>query len=145
MTPLRTCLVIEDDEDIGGLLEAILSSAGFSVSVEETGTDGLLAAAATAPSMITLDVGLPDMDGREVARALRKFTQVPIIMITAFAQPGDELDGIAAGATAYLSKPFRPAALRDLVQKLFPSDSDVAVATPAVSPIPHPLTQGPLP
>ncbi|BCW36063.1 hypothetical protein StoSoilA2_21190 [Arthrobacter sp. StoSoilA2] len=120
MTSRGKCLVIEDDPDIGGLLEVILTGAGFDVHIEETGTDGLLTAASLEPALITLDVGLPDMDGRHVVRKLREITQAPILMITAFAQTDYELDGMAGGATAYLSKPFRPAALRSLVQRLCP-------------------------
>lgn len=114
------CLVIEDDADIGGLLEAILAGEGFDVHVETTGTGGLAAAARLEPALITLDLGLPDMHGHDVARTLRERTTAPILMITALARPGDEIAGFAAGASAYLAKPFRPAELRDLVSNLLP-------------------------
>ncbi|NQD90086.1 response regulator transcription factor, partial [Paenarthrobacter sp. CM16] len=77
-------------------------------------------------TLITLDLGLPDMDGREVAGLLRAVTNAPILMITAFAAVGDELDGLAAGASAYLPKPFRPAQLRDLVDQLCPVEARIA-------------------
>ncbi|WP_458107722.1 response regulator [Arthrobacter sp. R3-55] len=109
MTSRGRCLVIEDDEDIAGLIEVLLTTAGFDVRVEATGTEGLLAAASVELKLITLDLGLPDMDGREVAGLLRDVTKAPILMITAFAATGDELDGFSAGASAYLPKPFRPA------------------------------------
>lgn len=120
MSSRGICLVIEDDPDIAGLLETILTGMGFEVRVEETGTDGILSAAGLELVLITLDVGLPDRDGREVARRLRGLSDAPILMITAFAQPGDELDGMAAGASAYLTKPFRPAQLRAKVLDLCP-------------------------
>lgn len=120
MTSRGTCLVIEDDEDIGSLIEIILAAAGFDVRIEQTGAGSLLVTGSQELALITLDVGLPDIDGREVARKLRKLSTTPILMITAFAQPGVELDGMAVGASAYLAKPFRPAQLRALVQELCP-------------------------
>lgn len=120
MSSYGVCLVIEDDEDIGGLLEVILAASGFEVRVEETGRGGLSAAADLELALITLDLGLPDLDGRDVARKLREISDAPILMITAHTHPGDELDGMASGASAYLTKPFRPAQLRTLVQELCP-------------------------
>lgn len=120
MSTRGICLVVDDDPDIGGLLEVILTGMGFEVRVEESGTDGLLSAADLDLALITLDMGLPDMDGREVARRLREISEAPILMITAFVESGDELDSMAAGATAYLAKPFRPSQLRSLVQGLCP-------------------------
>ncbi|YCK79783.1 response regulator (plasmid) [Arthrobacter sp. D3-18] len=131
MTSRGKCLVIEDDEDIAGLIEAILTAADFDVRVETTGTEGLLAAASAELTLITLDLGLPDMDGREVAGLLRDVSKAPILMITAFAGVGDELDGFSAGATAYLPKPFRPTQLRNLVDQLCPRE--VRLARPVTS------------
>lgn len=112
------CLVIEDDADIRHLIELILSGAGYEVRAVATAADGLLAASSLDLVLITLDIGLPDADGRDTARQLRSLSDAPVLMITAYAATDDELAGIAAGATAYLSKPFRPAQLRTLVQKL---------------------------
>jgi two-component system OmpR family response regulator len=128
MTSRGACLVIEDDPDIGGLLETIISGMGFDVRLEQTGTESLLAATSDL-ALITLDLGLPDMDGREVAQILRRISNVPILMITAHAQPRDELEGMAAGANAYLPKPFRPAQLRTIVQKLCPEPHPAADST----------------
>jgi len=115
-----TCLIIEDDPDIRNLLCLILSSEGFQVHSEATGMQGLRAAHQLRPALITLDLGLPDLNGYDVARQLRKITQAPLAMITAYSAPDDELDGIASGASAYLIKPFRPARLRELVRSLCP-------------------------
>ncbi|CAM3307629.1 Transcriptional regulatory protein SrrA [Arthrobacter ulcerisalmonis] len=114
------CLVIEDDPDIRGLLGLILSGAGFEVHAEATGAADLSAARRLDLDLITLDLGLPDLDGHDVARRIRELSTAPLLMITAYAEPGDELDGMAAGATGYLIKPFRSAQLRALVQKLCP-------------------------
>lgn len=112
------CLVIEDDADIRGLIEVVLSGAGFETHAASTGAEGIDAARALDPILITLDLGLPDIDGHEVARQIREFTDTPIIMLTARAKPTDELAGMASGAAAYLTKPFRPKQLRALALKL---------------------------
>lgn len=123
MSVRGACLVIEDDADIQGLISLILLAAGFEVHTEETGTAGLLAASERQLALITLDLGLPDVDGRELARQLRTVSSAPLLMITAFAETADELLGIAAGASAYLTKPFRPAQLRALVNQLCPEQA----------------------
>ena len=117
------CLVIEDDADIGDLVSFILSQAGFEVHVARSGMEGLDAAAALDPALITLDLGLPDVDGLHVAQSLRGITAVPILMLTARARIGDEMDGLSAGASGYLVKPFRPRELRILADQLCPPKS----------------------
>lgn len=86
MSTRGICLVIEDDADIRGLLSVILTNAGFEVHAIETGAEGLHAATRLDLTLITLDLGLPDMDGRDVSRRLRALTEAPILIITAFAQ-----------------------------------------------------------
>lgn len=115
------CLVIEDDPDIGGLIEVIISGMGFRVRLEETGTTGLLALSPQT-ALITLDLGLPDMNGLDVAHQMRKVSTAPILMLTAHAYPEVEFDGLAAGADAFLAKPFRPSELRAAVARLCPQD-----------------------
>lgn len=130
------CLVIEDDEDIRDLLTLILTQDGFEVRAVETGTEGLsIAAGATPLALVTLDRGLPDMDGRDVARSVRTLTAAPILMITAFAESSDELDGMAAGASAYLAKPFRPAQLRAFVRELCPQRLSACGEEPPAVPL----------
>ena len=124
------CLVIEDDEDTSGLIGVILTGQGFDVHFAETGAEALLIASGSALSLITLDLGLPDMDGRAVARRLRHVTAVPILMITAYAQAEDELNGIASGASAYLIKPFHPVQLRAIVQNICPDPEITRLSTP---------------
>ncbi|YCI74479.1 response regulator [Arthrobacter sp. R1-13] len=116
----RVCLVIEDDQDIRDLLSTILTGLGFTVHAEATGDAGLRAAETLDLDLITLDLGLPDVNGLDVAHHLRALSKAPIIMITAWTEPGDELNGVASGADAYLTKPFRPHLLRELVQRLCP-------------------------
>lgn len=105
-------LLIEDDERIAGPLAEGLGRYGFSVERVRTAAAAL---AAAEPDMVLLDLGLPDMDGIDVCRALRRRSEVPIIMITA---RGDEIDrvlGLELGADDYMAKPF---GVRELVARI---------------------------
>lgn len=113
----RAYLVIEDDQDIRNLIST--------VHAEATGTAGLRAAGALDLDLITLDLGLPDLNGPDVAHHLRALSQASILMITAWAGLGDELNGVASGADADLTKPFRPHLLRELIQQPCPPQLSV--------------------
>ncbi|MGO4188904.1 response regulator transcription factor [Pseudarthrobacter sp. TAF60_1] len=112
MSDARVGLVIEDDQDIRELVRAVLTQAGFDVSVAASGTEGVLAARSLNPDVITLDLGLPDIDGFEVSRQIREFSDAYIVMLTARAEELDTLIGLESGADDYLTKPFRPRELR---------------------------------
>ncbi|QCP00569.1 response regulator transcription factor [Arthrobacter sp. 24S4-2] len=105
-------LVIEDDHDIRELVRVVLVQAGFDVQVASSGSAGVLAAKELNPAVITLDLGLPDIDGFEVARQIRQFSDAYIVMLTARAEELDTLIGLESGADDYLTKPFRPRELR---------------------------------
>jgi DNA-binding response OmpR family regulator len=128
MEKKRVCLVVEDDSDICGLITVVLSRAGFEVKAVSTGAEGIAAAADPAIALVTLDLGLPDMDGHVVARAIRALSDAPLLFLTARSEKDDLLAGLASGAAAYLTKPFRPQELRDLALELSPA---------AVSQAPH--------
>jgi two-component system OmpR family response regulator len=102
------CLVIEDDLDIRDLLCLILSGAGFEVHAEATGAAGLRAAKRLNLTLITLDLGLPDLDGHDVARQLRTLSTAPLLMITAYAEPDDELGGWSPAPTHTYPSPSGP-------------------------------------
>ncbi|GAB2732423.1 response regulator transcription factor [Arthrobacter bambusae] len=112
MTELRVGLVIEDDHDIRELVRVVLSQAGFEVHMATSGAAGIRAARDLNPHVITLDLGLPDIDGFEVARQVRNFSDAYIVMLTAKADELDTLLGLESGADDYLTKPFRPRELR---------------------------------
>jgi two-component system OmpR family response regulator len=116
----QVCLVIEDDSDIRGLITAVLTRAGFKVLAVGSGAEGKAAAAAAGAtlSLITLDLGLPDIDGRDLSLELRKLSPAPLLFLTARAEDDDVLAGLAAGAAAYLTKPFLPSTLRETALKL---------------------------
>lgn len=112
MGELGVALVIEDDDDVRNLVDAVLQQAGFEVYSAGTGREGVEVARQHQASIITLDVGLPDIDGFEVLRRLRQFSDAYVVMLTG---RDDELDTITAlqgGADDYITKPFRPRELR---------------------------------
>jgi two-component system OmpR family response regulator len=117
------CLVIEDDEDIAGLIGLILTREGYTVRSVRTASAALHQLRGLKPALITLDLGLPDLDGLQIAKDLRKLSPAPLLMITSRASASDQYNGMAAGASAYLIKPFRPGELRDAVSKLSPARS----------------------
>ncbi|XAS68262.1 response regulator transcription factor [Micrococcaceae bacterium Sec5.7] len=112
MSESRVGLVIEDDHDIRELIRVVLTQAGFDVKVATSGSAGVLAAKELNPAVITLDLGLPDIDGFEVSRQIRQFSDAYIVMLTARAEELDTLIGLESGADDYLTKPFRPRELR---------------------------------
>lgn len=114
----RVCLVVEDNADIRGLITLVLTRAGFEVRAVSTGAEGIAAAADPAVSLITLDLGLPDMDGHVVARAIRALSTAPLLFLSARSDSDDVLAGMASGAAAYLTKPFRPRELQELAEEL---------------------------
>ncbi|MBP5865986.1 response regulator transcription factor [Streptomyces scabiei] len=105
-------LLIEDDERIAGPLAEGLARYGYTVERARTGSAALVAA---EPEMVLLDLGLPDMDGIDVCRALRLRSDVPIIMITARGEEVDRVLGLELGADDYMAKPF---GVRELVARI---------------------------
>jgi DNA-binding response OmpR family regulator len=112
MSDARVGLVIEDDHDIRELVRTVLTQAGFEVTVASSGAEGVLVAKTLNPDVITLDLGLPDIDGFEVSRQIREFSDAYIVMLTARTEELDTLIGLESGADDYLTKPFRPRELR---------------------------------
>jgi DNA-binding response OmpR family regulator len=99
-------LVVDDEPRLLAFLRSELKASGYRVSVANDGKSALRAAAARGPDLVILDVMLPDMDGFEVARQLRKESSVPILMLTARTNDTDKVEGLDAGADDYLTKPF---------------------------------------
>lgn len=109
----KRALVVEDDDDIRGLLQVVLEQMGFEVTAVETGAAGVASARASSPDLVTLDIGLPDVDGVAVLTDLRTFLDGTIVMISARGRQDDVALAMDAGATAYLLKPFRARALKE--------------------------------
>jgi two-component system KDP operon response regulator KdpE len=104
-------LVIEDDADIRLFLATNLEAAGFVVIGEGRGRAGLAQAEERAPALVILDLGLPDMDGIDVVRALRQQGAVPVIILSARTDERQKVRALDAGADDYLTKPFGVAEL----------------------------------
>lgn len=113
----RTAVVIEDDDDVRDLLHTVLTGSGFRVHTAPAGLAGVEMVRRLMPDVVTLDVGLPDIDGFEVAERIRRFSTTFIVMLTARTDASDEKRGFDAGADRYLRKPFRPAELRRHLQE----------------------------
>ena len=114
-----TALVIEDDADIRALVAAVLAGSGFDVHQSGTGRDVEMLLEKHQPDLITLDLGLPDVDGVEVCRRIRESSDAYIIMLTARTEEGDRLIGLHVGADDYMSKPFSTRELQARVTALF--------------------------
>jgi DNA-binding response OmpR family regulator len=102
----HTILVVEDEENIASFVAMYLKRAGFTVRAAATGSEGLEKASADPPSLIVLDLMLPDLDGIDVCRRIRQRSDVPILMLTARDDDIDKIIGLEVGADDYLTKPF---------------------------------------
>src|SRR5437868_1384193 len=106
-----TILVVDDELNIAELIELYLTREGFRVVKAATGEDGVRAVAEHRPRLVVLDVGLPDIDGLEVCRRLRRTSTIPVIFLTARDGEVDRVLGLELGADDYVTKPFSPAEL----------------------------------
>jgi len=118
-TEIRRAVVIEDDPDIRGLLVRVLVKQGFEVTQAAAGLPGVEEVRRIRPDLVTLDLNLPDLDGLEVCKLLREFSDAFIVMLTARADELDKLTGLDNGADEYLSKPFSPRELQSRINALF--------------------------
>ena len=112
---MPTVLVVDDERQIATIARDYLTRAGFSVTLAGDGASALASARERRPDLVVLDLGLPKLDGLEVARVLRRESDVPIIMLTARVDESDRLRGFEVGADDYLTKPFSP---RELVARV---------------------------
>jgi two-component system KDP operon response regulator KdpE len=105
-TNLSRILIVDDEVAILRLLHTSLDTGEFFLHQAENGHAALAAAVAVKPDIILLDLGLPDMDGVEVIRRIREWSQVPIIVLSVREREGDKMEALDAGADDYLTKPF---------------------------------------
>ena len=101
-------LIAEDDGDIRGLLKLYLEGEGFRVLEADNGADALTMAREQTPDMAILDIMMPRMNGFELTRALRKYSDIPILILSAKSQDNDKILGLNLGADDYIAKPFNP-------------------------------------
>jgi two-component system OmpR family response regulator len=112
MDELGVAVVIEDDADVRNLLEGVLTQAGFEVHTAVDGRAGVEVVRSKQANVVTLDIGLPDIDGFEVLRRIRHFSDAYVVMLTGRTEEPDLLSALNAGADDYIAKPFRPRELR---------------------------------
>src|SRR5213080_2615125 len=105
---VATILVVDDEPRIVQIVRDYLQHGGFAVLVAVDGPTALRTARTGRPDLVVLDLGLPGLDGLDVARSLRRDGQLPIIMLTARTEESDKLVGLELGADDYLTTPFSP-------------------------------------
>lgn len=115
----RRALVVEDDEDIRSLIEFTLQTQGFVVTAVDTGLAAVEAVRTLDPDLVTLDLGLPGIDGIETCRRIRELSDAYIVMITARDEEIDRLIGLETGADDFLPKPLSVRELKARVNALF--------------------------
>jgi DNA-binding response OmpR family regulator len=110
-----TVLVVEDERDLARMVQAYLERSGYGVVLAHTGTDAVARARDAHPDVIVLDLGLPGLDGVEVCRQVRTFSDCYVLMLTARDDEMDKVIGLSVGADDYITKPFSP---RELVARV---------------------------
>src|SRR5438105_10738808 len=111
----QTVLIVEDESSIASFVALYLKNAGYGVRTVGRGADALDQVASDPPALVILDLMLPDLDGIEVCRRIRKSSDIPILMLTARDEDVDKIIGLEVGADDYLTKPFNP---RELVARV---------------------------
>jgi two-component system, OmpR family, alkaline phosphatase synthesis response regulator PhoP len=111
----ESILIVEDESSIASFVALYLKNAGYSVRTVGRGADALDQVSSDPPTLVILDLMLPDLDGIEVCRRIRKTSDVPILMLTARDEDVDKIIGLEVGADDYLTKPFNP---RELVARV---------------------------
>ncbi|MEK3793652.1 response regulator transcription factor [Paenibacillus sp. FSL R7-0204] len=99
-------LVVEDDKPIRKLITTTLETQGYKYHTAETGEASILEAVSSQPDLMILDLGLPDMDGVDIIRKIRAWSNLPIIVVSARSEDRDKIEALDAGADDYLTKPF---------------------------------------
>jgi two-component system KDP operon response regulator KdpE len=121
-------LVVDDEKSIRGFLKTSLSAYGYGVFEATKGKEALIESVSVHPDAIILDLGLPDMDGREVIARIRKRTKTPIIILSVRDDPIEKIAALDAGADDYLTKPFSVgellARLKAVMRRLMPLEKE---------------------
>ena len=128
---MKTILIVDDEPKIVQLARDYLEHAGFTVLAAPDGKAALTSVRSYQPDLIVLDLGLPQLDGLDVTRSIRKDSNVPIIMLTARSEETDKLIGLELGADDYITKPFSPkelvARVRTVLRRTENSDSTAEI------------------
>lgn len=128
-----TLLLVEDEPHIRRALQSVLAAEGYRVFEAETGARGLVEASTRRPDLLIVDLGLPDMDGREVVRSVRHWSEVPILILSARMEESDKIAALDEGADDYLTKPFGVGELLARVRALVRRRTKSGEGAPAVN------------
>ena len=115
----RRILIVEDQEDLRGVLRDLLTGSGYDVAEAADGRDGVARAKSERPDLVLMDIQLPGLDGYEATRqikALPELAATPIIAVSSFAMKGDEEKARAAGCDQYVTKPYSPIQLLRIIR-----------------------------
>lgn len=134
--PAGRVLIVDDEKPLAQMVATYLDRAGFSVTQAHTGPQALEEARRFAPDVIVLDLGLPGMDGLEICRQVRAFSDCYILMLTARGSEDDKITGLTSGADDYITKPF---SIRELVTRIH-----AVLRRPRATTMTTPLTVGEL-
>ena len=134
-------LIVEDEPGIADTLQYALRTDGFEPVWAATGEEALARMKRAAPALVILDVGLPDLNGLEVFRRLREFSDVPVVFLTARADEIDRVVGLELGADDYVAKPFSPRELVARLRGILRRSARVAAPIPP-SPSPFEVDEG---
>jgi two-component system KDP operon response regulator KdpE len=133
-------LVIDDDSAVTDLLSLLLKSNGFEVAATNNSTDGLTMIRDVAPDVVILDLMMPEMDGWQICKAVREFSQVPIIILSALNDPSMIASVLDAGADDYLTKPTPSrvliAHINRLINRTGSVNSNASMSDPFTRPLP---------
>ncbi len=120
----KSILIIDDDQKLAQLLSKYLSENGYDVRMVGNAIGGIDLIRRSPPDLVTLDLMLPEMDGLTACREIRKFSKVPIVMLTARGDTTDRIVGLELGADDYLAKPFEPRELLARIQSVLRRSQD---------------------
>lgn len=126
---MKNILVVDDEPKITQLVRDYLERAGYGVQIAHDGKTAFSHARTDKPDLIILDLGLPHMDGLDFTREFRKFSEAPIIMLTARSEESDKLVGLELGADDYVTKPFSPKELVARVRVVLRRAANAASST----------------
>ena len=126
-------LVVEDDYKIARVVKVYLEQAGFRITAASKGRDAIAALAKELPSLVILDLMLPDMAGEDLFGEIKKLADIPVIILTAKSAPEERVAGFALGADDYIVKPFNPREMAYRVKALLKRAAAREAAAPAMS------------
>src|SRR5918995_5604876 len=130
---IQSVLVVEDEASIASFVSLYLKNAGYEVRAASNGADALASVQKEQPSLIVLDLMLPDIDGIEICRRIRQKYDIPILMLTARDEDVDKIIGLEVGADDYMTKPFNPrelvARVKSILRRAAPDRKELETAT----------------